>query len=87
MLGLPVDNSVFGLQLLLWRIGIITIFGSFVLSFVIVVGVYRNNIKDYTKFLKGVKDAALCANIFVLPFYVIREIYFFVEHLFKRAIP
>ncbi len=75
MIGLPADHSMFTLQLLLCRIGIITIGGSFVLSFVIVVGVYRNNIKDYADFLKGAKDAALCANIFVLPFYLAWEIF------------
>ncbi len=82
MLGLPADHSVFTLQLLLCRIGVITVGGSFVLSFVIVVGVYRNNIKDYTDFLKGAKDAALCANVVVLPFYAAWQACLFLKNIF-----
>ncbi|QQR49907.1 hypothetical protein IPF86_02335 [Candidatus Nomurabacteria bacterium] len=83
MLGLLADHSVFTLQLLLYRIGVITIGGSLVLSFVIVLGVYRNNIKDYSDFLKGAKDAALFANIVVLPFYVAWQACLFIKKMFE----
>lgn len=62
---------------------------SIVLSFLMVLGLYifSHKITNYNKFLEDARNAAICLNILVLPFYVIREIYFSAKHLFKKTVP